>query len=147
MIEEQVVPIGRTRKVLLRVTPRARQQLGIRGSRIERESIAHEYWKRFCVDKYRKLGYLVELEALRQKGRVDVLARKGDERVAIEIETGKSDVVENVRQDLLSGFNMILVVATDEAALRKIEQQLAKAGLLIPSRVKVVLRDEGQEKG
>ena len=33
-------------------------------------------------------------------------------------------------------------VATDEAALRKVERQLARAGLLIPTRVDVVLRDE-----
>ena len=67
---------------------------------------------------------------------------KDGKSVAIEIETGKSDIVRNVKQDLLSGFDKILVVATDDKALRKVEQELARAGLLIPNKVDVALRDQ-----
>ena len=35
---------------------------------------------------------------------------------------------------------MVLVVATDEKAMRKVEQRLAKEGLYIPGRIEVVLR-------
>lgn len=70
------------------------------------------------------------------------MATKASERVAIEIETGKSDVVKNVKQNLLAKHSKIIVVATDETALRKVERELARAGLLIPSRVEVVLRDQ-----
>ncbi len=76
------------------------------------------------------------------RGAVDVLASRGRERVAIEVETGKSDVVENVRQDLLSGFDRVIVVATNETVARRIEHQLAQAGLIIPNRVSVALRDK-----
>ena len=72
-----------------------------------------------------------------------MLAQKDGEKIAIEIETGKSDVVWNVRQDLLARFDRVIVVATDEKAMGKVERQLAKKGLLgIPSRVNVVLRDD-----
>ena len=101
----------------------------------------HEFWKRYYARIFREHGYVVELEASRKHGRIDVLARKGSESVAIEVETGKSDVVRNVKNCLSSDFNKVIVVATDEAALEKVERQLAKAGLMIPSRVEIVLRD------
>jgi predicted RecB family endonuclease len=109
---------------------------------VGRGSLAHEYWKRFYAAILREDGYRVELEAPRKGGRVDVLARKGTESIAVEIETGKSDVVWNVKQDLLSRFSQVLVVATDERALDKVEWQLAKAGLIIPKRINIVLRDQ-----
>ena len=70
-----------------------------------------------------------------------MLATKNTDSIAVEIETGKSDVVWNVKQNVLTGFYKVLVVATDDKALEKVERQLAKAGLIIPKRVEVVLRD------
>lgn len=72
-------------------------------------------------------------------GRVDALARRGTDSFAVEVETGKSGVVGNVRKDLRAGFHKVLVVATDEAALKKVEPKLARAGLIIPGRVEIVL--------
>jgi len=110
---------------------------------ITRESLVHAYWKWFYAGLYREHGYEVELESPRQngKGRVDVVATRASESVGIEIETGKSDVVWNVKQDLSSRIDKVLVVATDEAALKKVERQLATAGILIAGRVKLALRD------
>ncbi|MCZ6653621.1 MAG: hypothetical protein O7D91_11415 [Planctomycetota bacterium] len=62
--------------------------------------------------------------------------------MAIEIETGKSDAVSNVKNCLLSGFEKVIVVATDEQALRKVERDLAQVGLIIPTRIQLLLRDE-----
>ena len=62
--------------------------------------------------------------------------------MAIEVETGKSDVIANVKNGILSKFTRIVVVATDETALAKVEQQLARLGLLIPNRVELVFRAE-----
>jgi len=102
-----------------------------------RESIRHEFWKNFYVRRFVDRGYSVAREAPRRGGRVDVLAVKDDEKIGIEIETGKSDVVKNVRNCLRSGFSKVIVVATDRGALKKVERQLAKEGLLVPSRVRV----------
>ena len=140
VLEEQEVKVERTYKLLLRVTHGARAKFGLRRN-LGRGSIAHEYWKRFYAAMLKDDGYHVELEAPRKEGRVDVLATKGAESIAVEIETGKSDVVWNVTQNLLSRFKSVLVVATSENALDKVERQLAKAGLIIPSRIEVVLRD------
>ena len=106
-----------------------------------RGSVAHEYWKRLYAEMLKSREYQVELEAPRPggTGRVDALARRGTESLVVEVETGKSDVVGNVKQNLRAGFPRILVVATDEAALKKAEPKLAKAGLIIPGRVEIVL--------
>jgi len=140
ILEEKELKAGRTYKILMSVTHAARARLGLKNN-LGRGSIIHEYWKRFYATLFREDGYHVELEAPRKNGRVDVHARKGAENIAVEIETGKSDVVSNVKQDLLSRFSKVLVVATDEGALNKIERQLAKAGLIISNRVNIVLRD------
>ena len=71
----------------------------------------------------------------------DALARRGTERLAVEVETGNGDVTGNVIQNLRAGFHKVTVVATDDAALRKVEMQFAKAGLIIPGRVEIALRD------
>ena len=142
-LEAQEISIGRTRKVLLRPTTKAKQMLGIDENRgAFRESIAHEYWKRYYARLFAEQGYHVEIEAPRRGGRVDVLATKDGERVGIEVETGKSNVVENVKWGFLSKFDKAIVVATDEASMGKVERELARAGLLIPRRVELVLRDQ-----
>ena len=140
-LEAQVVDLGRTRKVLLRLSSRGRETLGLDGKDPEHGSLVHEYWKRFYVQRFQEMGYRATLESPRRSGNVDVLAVKNGKAIAIEIETGKSDVVRNVRQDLLSGFDKVVVVATDNKALGKVEGHLAEAGLIMPGRVDVVFRD------
>ena len=140
-LEDQVVEIGRTRKVLLRLTKQSREALNLGSSEPQHGSIVHEYWKRFYAQRFREQGYQVEFEMSRKSGNVDVVARKGAENIAIEVETGKSDFVRNVKQDLLSGFDKIIVVATDKKALGKVEREFAKAGLMGIERIEIVLRD------
>ena len=141
-LEEEVVPLGRTRKVLLKVRPHALRQLGSEIKNIPRSFLVHEYWKRFYARIFQDKGYDVIIEASRHGGRVDVLATNDKEQIGIEIETGKSDVVSNVKNCLLSRFARIVVVATNQTALAKIERRLAQAGLVVPTRIQLVLRDE-----
>lgn len=143
VLEEALVSTGKTRRTLLRVTARARQQLGLQSGGT-RGSLAHEYWQRWYAAKLEERGYRVVLEASRNSGCVDVLAEKDGLTVAIEIETGKSAVARNVREDVLSGFRMVVVVATTREAERVVERALRGAGLFVP-RVVVVQRDEGLE--
>lgn len=138
-LESQVVEIGRTRKVLLRLTKTGKEALGLDGKNPEYGSLAHEYWKRFYAQRFREQGYKVILESPRKSGNVDVLALKEGKTVAIEIETGKSNIVKNVKQDLLSGFDKVIVVATDKKALGKVERELARAGLIIDGKIEMVL--------
>jgi hypothetical protein len=101
------------------------------------EGLRHKYLKRVWAEKLAGEGYQVALEAPRRGGRVDVLAVKGDERIGVEIETGESDLVGNVRNGLLDGFARVIVVATDRTALAKVERALGRAGLLGVGQVEI----------
>jgi Helicase HerA, central domain len=140
-LEDQTIEIGKTRTVILRLTKQSKAALNLDTSPPQHDSIAHEYWKRFYAQRFREQGHTVQFEAPRNSGNVDVLVTKDNKTTAIEIETGKSDIIRNVKQDLLSGFDKVLIVATDKKALGKVEQQLAQEGLYIPSRVQVTLRN------
>ena len=140
-LQDQVVDLGRTRKLLLRVTKQGKKALGLDSENPERASLVHEYWKRYYAQRYREMGYEVQVEAPRQNGNVDVLAVKDEKSIAIEIETGKSDIISNVKQNLLSRYTHVYVVATDDKALKKVVQELGRAGLMISGKVDVILQD------
>jgi Fe2+ transport system protein FeoA len=141
LVEEERVAVGRTRRTLVRLTPSAREIAGQEDG-VRRESLAHAYWKRHYADAYRAKGYHVEIEAPRPAGgRVDVLATRASESVAIEVETGKSDVVENVRRDLLSGYTRVLVIATCERAWIAALRELERAGLARLPQIAMMLRE------
>jgi len=75
----------------------------------------HEYWKFRVGEFYRKKGYKVTYEYKLPGGKsVDVVAEKDGKRIAIEIETGKSDAVYNVRKDLEAGFDGVICVCVTE---------------------------------
>lgn len=62
--------------------------------------------------------------------------------ICIVIETGKSDVVSNVKRDLAEGYKKIIVVVADLKAFEKVVKRLNETELLISSRVDVVLKNE-----
>lgn len=140
-LHAQIISLGRTRKQLLRLTDNAHEWLGTGGKETGPGSLAHEHFKRLYANWLKSRGYRVRLEAPRVGGRVDVLAAKGGRLIGVEIETGESDFVSNVKNGLISHFNDLVIVATTDAAMKNIEHTLAREGLLIPGRVTLVLRD------
>jgi hypothetical protein len=138
-LETEIVPHLHTRKFVLRLSHTARKYLGISTEMPwSRESIAHAYWKHYYAHLMEQQGFTVVLEAQLGRGRVDVLASRDDRRIAIEIETGKSNAVANVRDCLLAGCERVVVVATTAHAFTTLERQLARASLLIPHRVQLI---------
>lgn len=86
-----------------------------------RGGIEHEYWKHRVAGHYRALGYEAILEYPLGDGKtVDVVAEKEGERIAIEVETGKSDMVMNIEKCAKADFGKIIVVATSDDARKKI---------------------------
>ena len=139
IIEQEVVSLGTTRKNLLRLTRAGKELFGVKTGSATNESMKHEYWKKVYASRFGQNGYKVQFEVPRKSGRVDVVALKEGEAIAIEIETGKSNVVKNVRDDLLEGFQRVIVVATDKMAMKKVESDLARGGLIIPGRVDIAV--------
>jgi len=134
------ISVGRTRRFLLRPTKRA-QGIALLDPTPSPGSVEHEFWKHYYAEEFGRAGWDVALEAVREGGRVDVLATKGALTIGFEVETGKSDAVSNVDNCLRAGYSLVVVVATKEAARKKVERQLAENGLLVEDRVRVVLRD------
>ena len=67
------------------------------------------------------------------EGRVDVLATRGQERIAIEIETGKSDVVENVRGALQASIYRVVVASPVPTRLHTCNHQECEKSVFICS--------------
>ena len=134
-VEDQIAEVGTTRKLLLRLTKQAKASLKIDDLTHQNESLVHEYWKLFYAQRFNEQGYQVQLEVPRKSGRTDVVAVKGNEKIAIEIETGKSDFVHNLRQNLTAKYTKIYVVATNKKTLDSIEGKLLAAGLLLPHKI------------
>lgn len=138
-LESQTVELGQTRKLLLRLTKQARETLGLDLSVPEYGSLVHEYWKMFFGRKFEEKGYKINYEVPRQSGRVDVVVYRDGETIALEIETGKSNIIRNIQQDLAAKYDKIIVVATDRKAFEKVERELSKAGFLGIERIEVIM--------
>jgi len=83
----------------------------------------HEYWKFRVGERYKRDGYMVTFEYKIGDGKsVDLVAEKDGKKIAIEIETGKSDSIYNIRKDLEAGFDEVLIVAL----LPEIEERIRK---------------------
>ena len=83
-----------------------------------KEGLEHRYWVRRIAECFRRKGYDVTFEhPIKGNGAVDLLAERPGERVAIEVETGKSDVKANLKNALKGGFDRTFLVATSPAAV------------------------------
>ena len=131
-LESQTIDLGQTRKTCLRLTKQATDALNLGDTAPQHGSIVHEYWKQYYAQRFSEQGYQVSMEVPRISGRVDVVARKDNQKIAVEIETDKSNFLRNIKQDLAARYGKIIIVATDKNAYDKIENTLAKAGLIIP---------------
>ena len=75
------------------------------------------------------------------------MAEKGGRKIAIEIETGKSDYVYNIKKDLDFGFEEIQVAALYKNTKEKIIRDLKQSGLAGEDRVKVMEIEEFLKNG
>jgi len=71
----------------------------------------HKYWKDKLADYFRERGYkVIEEKPIGGGKSVDLVAENDKEKIAIEIETGKSDAFHNLAKDLEKGFDKVIVV-------------------------------------
>jgi hypothetical protein len=86
-------------------------------------SLLHQFWCDQVKKRYEKAGYAVEEEYAVGKGKaVDLVAQKADERIAIEIETGRSDILANITKCLEAGFEKVKVTAVYAGVKKKIQE-------------------------
>jgi len=133
-VEPLHINTGKARITLFEITELGRQylrEIGVEVKELRRRgSLEHQYWCSKVKEFYEGKGYNVEEEFSVNGGAVDLMVQKGDERILIEVETGRSDAVGNVRKCLGVGdFSRILVVTTSGDVKGKIEKELLKSGL------------------
>jgi hypothetical protein len=87
------------------------------------EGIVHKFWKHKIADYYQNKGFKVLVEET-INGRPDIIVIDGEKKTAIEIETGKSDYMKNIKRNLQAGFDEIFCVATNKSVEQKIKEKI-----------------------
>ncbi|MFH2059663.1 MAG: DUF87 domain-containing protein [Pseudomonadota bacterium] len=124
---------------LFEVTRKGKMVLGDLGYEFKNESegVVHKFWKHKVSKFYKDLGLDVRVEEYYVNGRPDIIIFKDGKKVAIEIETGKSNYVGNVERALDAGFDEVVCVAVNRFVEDKIIRKLDKKGFF-DDRVRVV---------
>jgi len=110
--------------------------LNVQPSAGRKGSLVHRYLMEAVADELRKRGCKVEFEHPLGDGKaVDLLVDGG---LAIEVETGDSDVVANVEKLLRMNFERILIVCVDEPVKNKVRELVTvRAPKLVESVIQV----------
>ena len=133
-IERAVIATRFGQVVLYELTDSGRMlcsSVGIDPGPVPRESLEHRFWVSQAVHRFESRGYEVVREhPVKGNGAIDILATRPGEQVAVEVETGKSDVKENIDKIRHAGFDRIVLLATSPHAVgvcRKVVDSLATA--------------------
>jgi hypothetical protein len=133
-------PTGQVK--ILSLTPAAialLERAGITLSRSRHGGPEHEYWKFVVADRLRKHGFTVTEEYGIGDGRtVDVHARRGNEEIVVEVETGRSDIAANIRKCVGLQAKIIFVftsAGTRDAYAAPVRGALPDALVLITSEI------------
>ncbi len=120
---QEDLPVPEGKVSLLQITPEGKDLL--QSWRVpvkpfpKNASLEHEYWRHRIAEDYRSRGYEVGEEVPVGGGRtVDLVASKDGERIAMEIETGKSDAEANRRKCEEAGFNEMVVMDRSRSTLQ-----------------------------
>lgn len=103
------------RRPIALVSAEAVAQAGRKGG------IAHRYAIDLLADKLQKLGKIVQKEFPIENGRAIDLVVDGE--IAIEIETGKSDIVSNIKKLQDSSFSRKIIVCIDKSLKEELSKQ------------------------
>lgn len=130
LIEAVAIPTRSGQVMLYQLTDAGRTvcaDVGIDAGPAPRVSLEHRYWARRAADLFADRGYEVTHEyAVQGNGTVDVVAERPGERIAIEIETGKSDISANLAKLSNAGFDRVILLATSPSAVGACHRAIAQ---------------------
>lgn len=123
------IPTRSGKTVLLEITDEGKRALHALGykvpERFRQGSLEHEYWKHKVAEKLKSDGWTIALEEP-VNGYADILAEKFGQKIAVEIETGKSDWRANVEKNIQNGITTVLIIATNRETFEKISVGVKK---------------------
>ena len=104
-----------------------------------RESLEHRYWIQRTARFFEKKGYDVSCEhPVKGNGAIDVLAERPGEKVAVEVETGKSNIKANLNKIGKAGFDRIILVATSATAVSSCQKVIETANRSFKSKIELL---------
>lgn len=113
IIQSKYIRMNKGRILIFELTEKGRKLLG-NPPQQRRGGDQHEYYKSKISELYRNKGYVVITEYPIGGGKtVDVVAMNEAEKTAIEVETGRSDAIYNVKK-CLPHFHKIISVVLDD---------------------------------
>jgi energy-coupling factor transporter ATP-binding protein EcfA2 len=90
-----------------------------------RAGLEHRYWVARAEAHFTERGYDVSHEhVIDGNGAVDLLAERPGERIAIEVETGKSKVKTNLEKVQNAGFDRVILIATSPSGVNVCQRAL-----------------------
>jgi len=115
------------------------QEMGYIITRKREGGPEHEYWKLRIAEHLRKNGYETKIECPLGEGKtVDIVASRDGQNIAIEIETGKSNAVENVLKNLNKEFSIIIVVPLNAKARAEILERTKRLSIYDSHKTEVL---------
>lgn len=131
MIEAAPIATRSGQVVLYQLTDHGRavaSSVGIDPGPSPRASLEHTFWAHKVARSFGQNGYEVAFEhAVPGDGFVDVVAERPGERVAIKIETGKSDIEGNLAKLRSVGFDRVAIVAASPSAVTACQRAIQAA--------------------
>lgn len=90
-----------------------------------RAGLEHRYWVSRVAAQFEHQGYDIVIEHhIPGDGHVDLAASRPGERLAIEVETGKSNIPANLDKLRGAGFDRVILVATSPSAVGACQKAL-----------------------
>ena len=85
----------------------------------------HEFWKHQIAKYYESRGFRVIMEKPINGGKtVDLSIENHGKKIAIEVETGRSNALWNIEKALKAGFDEVISVAVNDDVLENLKRQI-----------------------
>jgi hypothetical protein len=129
---------GKCRRKILSLTEKGRELLGLPKEGKRSGSVQHQFWIDKVAEQLKSAGYKVEREFPIGDGKtIDLAATKNEKRIAVEVETGNSDAIGNIKKCLDAEFDFVLCLAVGRKLADKAAEQLRDSELDL-SKVRVI---------
>ena len=142
------IPTSRGRLKILELTEQGKEFLKKFGHSVNDnlESTEHKFWKHRIAKYFRKGGCKTTIEYQMNGGKsIDVMVEKPNRKIAIEVETGKSDFIYNILKCLEIDIELVVSVGINAEVAERIEKQLSDKGLSDNEKIAVLTVKDFEE--
>lgn len=130
LVDSVPLPTRSGQVVLQELTDAGRawcQRVDIDPGPASRESLEHRFWIQKAKAHYEREGYDVMLEyAVDGNGLIDLVATKNEARLHVEIETGRSDIANNLIKAQHVEFDRTIMIATSPTAVTRCQRAVSR---------------------